>query len=105
MRFVNCTPHPITVQGLGTLPPCGVVPRVSALRSAPRTLGFVRLVRQHKGVVTGMPPAQAGVYYVVSGMVLDALAGARPDVVAPDTGPDAVRNEAGHIVSVLGFVE
>jgi hypothetical protein len=45
------------------------------------------------------------VYLIVSGMVLDALAGGRPDVVAPDTGPDAVRDEKGHIVAVLGFVE
>jgi hypothetical protein len=41
----------------------------------------------------------------VSGMVLDALAGSRiGDVVAPDTGPDAVRNDQGHIVAVRGFV-
>jgi hypothetical protein len=62
-------------------------------------------VRQHKGVVTGLPKAVEGVYLIVSGMVLEALSGSRPDVVAPDTGPDAVRNAAGHIVAVLGFVE
>jgi hypothetical protein len=38
-------------------------------------------------------------------MVLDALKGTRPDVVAPDTGPSATRNSQGHIVSVAGFVQ
>jgi len=102
--FINCTPHPIVVEGLGTLAPSGIVPRVGTVRAPATTIGGVRLVRTVKGGVEGLPDGIAGVYLVVSGMVLDALGGSRPDVVAPDTGADAIRNEKGHIVAVRGFV-
>jgi hypothetical protein len=104
MKFVNCTPHALTVDGLGTIEPSGIVPRVATQRLPATTIGGVRLVRTVKGAVDGLPAAADGVVLVVSGMVLDALNGSRPDVVAPDTGPDAVRNEKGHIVAVRGFV-
>jgi hypothetical protein len=102
--FVNCTPHPLTVEGLGTLAPSGILPRVGTVRAPATTIGGVRLVRTSKGAVEGLPDGIAGVYLVVSGMVLDALNGTRADVVAPDTGADAIRNEKGHIVAVRGFV-
>jgi hypothetical protein len=55
-------------------------------------------------MVDGIPATAEGVTYIVSGMVLDALAGSRlADVVAPDTGADAIR-ENGQIVAVRGFV-
>jgi hypothetical protein len=104
MQFVNCTPHALTIEGLGTLPPSGILPRVATQRQPSTTLGGVRLVRTVKGAVHGLPEAKDGVVLIVSGMVLDALNGIRPDVVAPDTGPDAVRNDKGHIVAVRGFV-
>jgi hypothetical protein len=56
-------------------------------------------------VFEGIPPESEGIAYIVSGMVIDALAGTRiKDVFAPDTGIDAVRNEKGHIVAVQGLV-
>jgi len=107
--FINCTPHAITVEGLGTLPASGIVPRCATVRvpadwnvnenEAPA----VRLVAQTTGEVTDLPAPSWGVYYIVSGMVLAALNGSRADVVAPDTGPDAIR-ENGQIVAVRGFV-
>jgi hypothetical protein len=66
-------------------------------------MGGVRLVRQTTGQVSGLPEAQPDTIYIVSGMVLAAMNGSRPDVVAPDTGPDAIR-ENGQIVAVRGFV-
>jgi hypothetical protein len=53
--------------------------------------------------VEGLPDPVAGVVYIVSGRVLSELAGSRPDVVSPDTGPDAIR-ENGQIKAVRGFV-
>lgn len=111
MKFINCTPHALTVQGLGTLPASGIVPRCSTLRRERKGLLVqalpvefrVRLVRQEMGAVEGLPDAVPDTVYIVSGAVLSALNGARSDVVAPDTGPDAVR-ENGQIVSVKGFV-
>lgn len=127
MNFVNCTPHALTVWGLGTIPASGIVPRCATVRTvadaiptgewlycgsgdaipAPATNEctpvHVRLVRQTMGQVTGLPDAQPDTIYIVSGMVLGALNGTRPDVVAPDTGPDAIR-ENGQITAVRGFV-
>ena len=104
MRFLNCTPHALTVDGLGTIEPSGIVPRVATNRMPATAIGGVRLVRTLKGAVEGLPAAVDGVVLIVSGMVLDALGSTRPDVVAPDTGHDAVRNATGHIVAVRGFV-
>lgn len=107
--FINCTPHALTVEGLGTLPASGVVPRCATIRQAAEwnvdenEAPMVRLISQTVGEVTGLPAPSWGVFYIVSGMVLTALNGSRPDVVAPDTGADAIR-ENGQIVAVRGFV-
>ena len=103
MQFVNCTPHSITVDGLGVLPASGILPRCSTTRAEMPSLSGVRLVRQTTGQVTGLPEAAPGTMYIVSGMIVGALNGSRPDVVAPDTGPDASRVN-GQITSVRGFV-
>jgi len=104
MRFVNLTPHALTVEGLGTIPASGEVARVVVNQTNVGTVGGVRLRAQLKGAVTGLPPASEGTIYIVSGMVLDALNGTRrADVVAPDTGADAVRQN-GQIVAVRGFI-
>ena len=104
MKFVNLTPHALTVEGLGTLPASGQVARVSVAQRDMGTRGGVRLRQSAKGMVEGIPAPVEGVTYIVSGMVLDALAGSRlADVVAPDTGPDAIR-ENGQIVAVRGFI-
>jgi hypothetical protein len=103
MNFVNCTPHALTVEGLGMIPVSGIVPRCATVRSEAHNVGGVRLVRQTVGQVTGLPESAPDTVYIVSGMVLGALNGTRPDVVAPDTGADAVR-ENGQIVAVKGFV-
>ena len=102
--FINCTPHTLLVQGLGIIPASGIVPRCATVRTEAPLIGGIRLIRQTMGEVTGMPAAQEGTIYIVSGMVLAALCGTRPDVVAPDTGADAIR-ENGHIFAVLGFVQ
>ena len=112
MKFVNLTPHALTVEGLGTIPASGQVARVSVAQRDLGTCGGVRLRQSVKGMVDGIPATVEGVTYIVSGMVLDALrrqAGqvassrAGDDVFAPDTGPDAIR-ENGQIVAVRGLV-
>jgi len=104
MQFINCTPHPITIDGVGTLPPSGIIPRCATVRSEPAFVGGVRVVAQSMGEVTGLPAQKDGVALIVSALVLGALKGTRQDVFAPDTGADAVR-ENGQIVSVRGLVQ
>lgn len=108
MEFINLCPHPICVMGgdgnVTTFAPSGVVARVATKPTTlPSVAGF-RLVRNEFGPVQGLPDPREGVVYIVSGMVLSALAGTRPDVVAPDTGPTQVRNAAGQTDYVTGFV-
>ena len=104
MKFINLTPHDLTVEGLGVIPASGSVARVSVNSTDVGTVAGVRLRAQLKGQTTGIPAPVDGVVFIVSGMVLDALGGARRgDVVAPDTGADAIR-ENGQIVAVRGFV-
>ncbi len=105
MKFINLTPHALKVEGLGTIPASGSVARVTVNSTDVGTVCGVRLRAQLKGQVSGLPAPTEGVTYIVSGMVLDALGGSRRgDVVAPDTGPDAVRDSNGHITAVRGFV-
>ena len=58
------------------------------------------LARPTYGEVTGLPAPQEGIYYLVSSIVADALRGSgRTDILVPDSGPDAVR-ENGQILAV-----
>ena len=108
--FVNCTPHALTIEGLGELRPSGILPRVATELSADLPISGVRVRRKINGAVTGLPDPVEGLTFIVSGMVRDALSSLpvhlqRSDVFAPDTGPDAIRNEKGHIVAVRGLVQ
>lgn len=109
--FVNLTPHTINVwEDLDTVGGGRTVSlfsrgvaRCDTIRATLPHLGGVRVTSQVFGAVTGLPDPSPDTVYVVSALVLGALKGSRPDVVAPDTGPDAIR-ENGQIVAVRGFV-
>ena len=100
MNYVNLTPHAIALNDGRVFEPSGNIARVSSSYTAivddvcEQTFGDVQL-----------PAPIEGTRYIVSALVLAAVKGTRDDVVAPATGhPECVRNEAGHIVSVPGFV-
>lgn len=106
MDLINLTPHTLnlhTAHGVQEVPASGQLARV---RSTPELVGAVAglpVYRDTFGVVEGLPAPQDGVAYLVSGLVLSALkdaGAARPDVLAPGTGPQdgAVRNERGQVV-------
>lgn len=103
-NFINLTPHSIKIDGMGEIPASGQVARVETRRCCVGGVHGVRLVSQTLGEVQGLPEPRDGVVYVVSALVLSALAGKRRDVVAPDTGADAVRSPQGQILAVRGFV-
>lgn len=107
--WVNLTPHAITIRTAGgdvTIPPSGSVARVVGAAVDVGITNGVPVKRDLPGKVEGLPGADDARYvtlYLVSGMVLAALAGSgRRDVFAPGTGPDdgAIRNDKGHIVAV-----
>jgi len=119
---INLTPHAISIADaagsiLLTVPASGTIARRAVTTAPAGTVGvrvparegdedeildFPVLATQY-GAVTGLPDPQPGVTYLVSALVLAGVQG-RPDVVAPDTGAGAVRDAAGRILAVKGFV-
>ena len=107
MKFVNLTPHAITVRwpdGVDdVIPASGQVARVSTAEEPAGAILGIPLVRRTLGDVQGLPAPQPETIYIVSSMVLSAVEG-RQDVVAPDTGPTAIRDSHGRIQAVTRFV-
>lgn len=106
--FINLTPHALTVIDTSgvehVFEPSGQLARVSSSQVHLPEIGGFAVAQTQWGAVTGVPDPEDGVVYIVSALVLAHCAD-RPDVVGPDTGPTAVRNEKGHIVAVRGFVK
>ncbi len=107
--MINLTPHAIVIRradGDWTLPPSGTLARV-AMQDAPAPdVAGVPVVTRRAGQVIGLVRDADGIPVpcIVSAMVLAALPTGTPNVYAPDTGPTAIRNEAGHIVAVTRLV-
>lgn len=100
--FVNLTPHKVVLNDGRSFDPVGTTARVAVTMT-----DFVDDVcDQVYGDVVDLPMPKEGVVYIVSAMVLNAAkAAGRKDCVAPATGhKQTIRNEAGQIVSVPGFV-
>ena len=107
MSMINLTPHSITIRSKDgaeiTIPPSGTVARVSTTEEVVGTCPITGapIVRRTFGEVQGLP--EEGTPCLVSALVLAAVPG-RAGVYAPDTGPTAIRNDAGQIVAVTRLV-
>jgi len=106
MTLVNCTPHPITVQfpdnSFLTFEPSGIVPRVLTSEKEAEPVNGIPCAIQTQGEVFGLPRPEPGTFFIVSRLVFDASD--RADLLVPDTGKGAVRDENGHIVAVTRFI-
>lgn len=107
MNIINLTPHPIALDVDGTrtiFPASGTIARVSQVTQG--TGLFLAGAEIHTSTFgeVEMPATIDGTTYIVSGMVLTALGNTRSDVVAPKTDATAIRNEAGHIIAVIGWL-
>ena len=107
--FVNLTPHSLTIYRTEEdnnpiiVPPCGTVARVGYRATSSTTVDGVTVTRSMLTGVQGLPEPEPGIWYVVSGMVVEHLGAwgpARPDVLAPG---ELVRDEAGRPVGCLGL--
>ena len=104
MKIINLTPHPIVITDGPTFPPSGKVARVSVQQVDDGDINGVPVKKQTFGDIVDLPAPAPDTVYIVSALVLSAAkAAGRTDCVAPNTA-QAVRNDAGHIVSVPGFV-
>jgi len=109
MNFVNLTPHTINVQVAGindAIPSTGncrvVVKQVQKKTVKLHGENIPVMMNEYSSVID-LPEPKEDTVYIVSLMVLNALAGSRSDVLAPDSGPTAIR-ENGQIVAVIQFV-
>jgi len=99
MRIVNLTPHAIHIVGGGTLHSEGVA-RVDSQSVSVGSADGVPLVRVTFGEVIGLPAPEAGLLFVVSGMVRAALPG-RVDIASPG---ELVRDETGRVVGCAALI-
>ena len=114
---MNLTPHPCVVfddQGkneIARIAPSGQVARVKTTATVAGAVSAagneIPVVETVYGSVEGLPEPQDGTFYICSVLVVTALRMqgiSRPDVVAPDTGPDSVvRDGEGKIAGVKRF--
>ncbi len=111
-RVINLTPHDLNIfdesgqQVLTTIPASGQVARVSTKQTVTGHITVdgisIPVVKTEFGDVQGLLEPQENTVYIVSSLVAQAVD--RPDVLAPDTGPQsAVRDEGGRIVGVRRF--
>lgn len=103
MELSNLTPHEIVVRLDGRdikIPPSGQVARVTASAELVGEVDGIPVYRTVFGPVDGLPEPEEGIVLITSTIVAQAAARAgRTDVVSPDTGPTAIR-EDGRIVAV-----
>lgn len=112
MKFVNLTPHEIVVRlpdGTDRVFPSEGNARVAVRQKEHAKWDGIPIFSNYYGGVEGLPDYQTDTCYIVSLMVINALKAESPDgiirgdVVSPDSGPTAIR-EDGKIVAVRGFV-
>lgn len=110
VNLVNLTPHEISIANeageiIATIPPSGQVARITTCQAVAEKInlphGEVEVVATVFGQPEGIPQAEIGTRYVVSSLV--AQASNRQDLIAPDTGPTAVRDGNGRIIAVRRF--
>ena len=97
MKFVNLTPHEINIVGYGIIPPSGIIARVNTIQRVVDNIVGIDVVETFYGEITGIPEPEDDTIYITSSLV--AGFAKRDDVLAPDTGGTAVR-ENGQIVGV-----
>lgn len=105
--FCNLTPHAVTIVSDDgdaiTIAPSGTIARLSTRDQDAGTIAGIPIVVRRTAAITGLPDPVPGHVYIVSAMVAEAAAG-RTDVLAPDTGPTAIRDADGRITAVRRLV-
>lgn len=105
-KIINATPHNITVlrgDESVVFEKTDILARVSSSTEVTGNINGFQISHQTFGEIEGLPEEQIGVFYIVSAMVLSANK-TRNDLLAPDSGATAIRNDKGHIIAVKGFV-
>ncbi len=102
MNYVNLTPHCINFIDGRSFAASGTIARVTV------SYGDITndITEQKYGDIVDLPAPAPDTIFIVSAIVLAALKGSRPDVVAPATGhPGCKRNDKGQIEAVPCFTK
>ena len=106
--IINKTPHTISiVNATGetiTVPATAPAARVTVTNVVMPAVAGISVNRQSFGEIENLPAPEEDTIFIVSALVGGRVSG-RSDVFGPDTGPTAIRNEAGQIVAVRGLVQ
>jgi len=104
MKFLNLTPHPLTILSgdVATLiPVSGPAPRLAVERESLGTLGEFPIVRSTMGAPTGLPESEEGTILIVSALVAEhPSVASRQDLAYPG---EAVRDADGKITGARGL--
>ena len=96
--IVNLTPHAIVV-GSRSFAPSGSLARVAMEITPQGEIDGIPLFKTAFGQVEGLPPQEAGRYYLVSALVASAEKD-RTDLLSPS---GLVRDEQGRVIGCEGF--
>ena len=103
-NFKNLTPHQLNIHkedgSVMNIEPSGVIARVASKETLDTVIDGVEVFQNSFGEVQDLPAPEEGVYLIVSGLVLGALGGTRPDVLAPG---QLVRNDKGQPIGAKGL--
>ena len=99
MKFVNLTPHAITV-GERVIEPSGTIARCHETTEPAGQIDGIEMIYRTYDQVINLPEIELGVVYIVSHLVRIAVPD-RPDVVSPG---DVVRDGAGRIIGCTNFI-
>lgn len=109
IKIMNCTPHEIVYHEehdgfveVTSFPPSGIVPRVETIEYEAEPVNGFKCVTQSSFQVSGLPEYQEDTFLIVSAIAF--AASDRKDIIAPDTGKCAKRNDKGQIVAVTRFI-
>ena len=106
MALINLTPHEIVLVGatgdvVERIAPTGQVARVSVTRTSTGSVGVIEIFETCFGELEGLPSAQDGDFFVVSGLAASAAkALGRQDVLSPG---ELVRDPEGRVVGCRGL--
>lgn len=107
MKLKNLTAYDVTIitsHGPVTIPYSGLVAEPGRVGYDVETIqvgrGRIRIVRARRYGPLEVPPSEEGTLYIVPRDVYAIYGASRPDLVAPDTGPTAIRDAEGRIVAV-----
>jgi len=108
MKFINLTPHDITVilpdtdvetNCRRTFHRDGTVARVSQIAATVDKIDGIRIETVRFGPIVGLPQPVGDTLFIVSAMVKNA-AGNRTDLVSPG---DLVRDASGNVIGCKSF--